>query len=95
MAYSARAANQRKIAVEALAAWGQAEAGFYLLKHGTTTTFQVQAHSGNSTLRLQPSSHMPFSVVMPELHWLTDIRKDTNPHPWQRNGHLPARPKRP
>src|SRR5215203_1787782 len=76
--YSARAAQQRRIAAEALPAFGLAGASYQLIKLGTTTTFRVVPRTGQPcVLRLQRLSRMPLGVVESELRWLTDIRQHT------------------
>src|SRR5215213_1428929 len=76
--YSVRAAQQRRIAAEALPAFGLADASYQLIKSGTTTTFRVVPRTGQlCVLRLQRQSRMPLGVVESELRWLTDIRRHT------------------
>src|SRR5436190_22478034 len=75
VAYSARAAQQRRIAAEALPSFGLADASYQLIKLGTTTTFRVVPRTGSPcVLRLQQLSRMPLGVVQSEVRWLTDIR---------------------
>src|SRR4051812_27594605 len=75
MPYSARAAQQRRIAAEALPCFGFADASYQLIKLGTTTTFRVvSARSQSYVLRLQPLSRMPLNVVRSEVRWLTDLQ---------------------
>jgi Ser/Thr protein kinase RdoA (MazF antagonist) len=76
--YSARAAQQRPIAAEALPFFGLADASYQLIKLGTTTTFRVVPCTGQPcVLRLQRLSRMPLSVVQSEVRWLTDLRHHT------------------
>lgn len=76
--YSARAAQQRRIAAEALPSFGLADASYQLIKLGTTTTFRVAPRTGQPcVLRLQRLSRMPLGVVRSEVRWLTDIRDHT------------------
>src|SRR3954470_14263633 len=78
VAYSARAAQQRRIAAEALPSFGLADASYQLIKLGTTTTFRVVPRTCQPCiLRLQRLSRMPLGVVQSEVRWLTDIRHDT------------------
>jgi Ser/Thr protein kinase RdoA (MazF antagonist) len=76
--YSARAAQQRRIAAEALPGFGLADASYQLIKLGTTTTFRVVPRTGlPCVLRLQRLSRMPLGVVQSEVRWLADIRQHT------------------
>ncbi len=78
MPYSARAAQQRRIAAEALQAFGLADASYQLIKLGTTTTLRVVPRTGQPcVLRLQRLSRMPLGVVESALRWLIDIRQHT------------------
>lgn len=78
MPYSARAAQQRRIAAEAFVLFGLADASYQLIKLGTTTTLRVVPRTGQPcVLRLQRLSRMPLGVVESELRWLIDIRQHT------------------
>ena len=78
MPYSARAAQQRRIAAEALPSFGLADASYQLIKLGTTTTFRVVPRTCQPcVLRLQRLSRMPLGVVQSEMRWLADIRDHT------------------
>src|SRR6476620_6236626 len=77
--YSARAAQQRRIAAEALASFGLADASYQLIKLGTTTTFRVVSRDNQRcVLRLQPQGRMPLGVVQSEMRWLTDLHHHTS-----------------
>jgi len=76
--YSARAAQQRRIAAAALPAFGLADASYQLIKHATTSTFQVVLRIGQPcVLRLQRLSRMSLGVVQSEVRWLTDLHQHT------------------
>lgn len=71
-----QAHRMRRIAVQALGAWGMTDAELRLINHGFNTTFRVTTHSERYALRINVNSVHSLPETYAEVDWLEHLKQE-------------------